>query len=58
MPMSDKIIYLKMDAKIKLQDEVVRIGDLGKIYCKDSTVVNKIKTIQVHRIQKKTKTDV
>ena len=30
--MSDKTIYLKMDAKIKLQKDVVRIGDLGKVY--------------------------
>ena len=50
--MSDKTIYLKMDAKVKLQGDVVRIGDLGKIYCEETTVVNKIKTIQVYRIQK------
>lgn len=50
--MSDKTIYLKMDAKVKLQTDVVRIGDLGKIYCEESTVVNKIKTIQVYRFQK------
>ena len=43
--MSDKTIYLKMDAKIKLQGDVVRIGDLGKIYCKESSVVSKIKTL-------------
>ena len=50
--MPDKTIYLKMNAKIKLRGEVVRIGDLGKIYCEESTVVNKIKTIQIYRIQK------
>ena len=50
--MSDKTIYLKMDAKIKLQTDVVRIGDLGKIYCEESVVVNKIKTLQVYRFQK------
>ena len=50
--MSDKTIYLKMDAKIKICGDVVRIGDLGKIYCEESTVVNKIKTLQVYRIQK------
>lgn len=53
--MSDKIIYLKMDAKIKLQTDVVRIGDLGKIYCEESVVVNKIKTLQVYRFQKSDK---
>ena len=30
--MADKTIYLKMDAKVKLSENVVRIGDLGKIY--------------------------
>ena len=52
MPMSDKTIYLKMDAKIKIQTDVVRIGDLGKVYCSDITVVSKIKTLQVYRFQK------
>lgn len=50
--MSDKTIYLKMDAKVKLPTEVVRIGDLGKIYCEETTVVNKIKTLQIYRFQK------
>ena len=50
--MSDKTIYLKMDAKVKLREDVVRVGDLGKIYCRESTVVNKIKTLQVYRFQK------
>ena len=50
--MSDKTIYLKMDAKIKLQTDVVRIGDLGKIYCEEASVVNKVKTLQIYRFQK------
>ena len=53
--MSDKTIYLKMDAKIKLQTDVVQIGDLGKVYCEESAVVNKIKTLQVYRFQKSDK---
>lgn len=50
--MSDKTIYLKMDAKVKLPTDVVRIGDLGKIYCEETTVVNKVKTLPIYRIQK------
>lgn len=50
--MSDKTIYLKMSAKVKLPTDVIRIGDLGKIYCEESTVLNKIKTLQVYRFQK------
>jgi len=53
--MSDKTIYLKMDAKIKLRGDVVRIGDLGKIYCEESAVVNKIKTLPIYRFQKSDK---
>ncbi len=50
--MADKTIYVKMDARIKLRGDVIRIGDLGKIYCEEETVVNKIKTLQIHRFQK------
>ena len=41
-----------MSAKVKLPTDVIRIGDLGKIYCEESTVANKIKTLQVYRFQK------
>lgn len=50
--MSDKTIYLKMSAKIKLRGDVIRIGDLGKIYCEESNITNKVKTLQVYRFQK------
>ena len=50
--MSDKTIYLKMDAKKKIQGDVIRIGDLGKVYSQDSMVINKIKTLQIYRFQK------
>lgn len=50
--MSDKTIYLKMNAKIKLRGDVVRIKDLGKVYCKEPAVVNKVKTLQVYHFQK------
>ena len=33
----------------------MRIGDLGKIYCEESAVVNKIKTLQIYRFQKSDK---
>lgn len=50
--MSDKTIYLKMNAKVKLQTDLIRIGDLGKIYCEEKTVVSKIKTLPIYRFQK------
>lgn len=50
--MADKTVYLKMDARIKLRAEVIRIADLGKVYCKEKEVENKIKTLQVYHFQK------
>lgn len=49
--MSDKTIYLKMSAKVKLQKDLIRIGDLGKIYCEETTVASKIKTLPIYRFQ-------
>ena len=46
--MSDKTIYLKMDTKVKIASEKICIGDLGKIYCEDTAVVAKLKTIPVY----------
>lgn len=50
--MSDKTIYLKMSVKIKVRGEIIRIGDLGKIYCEESAVTNKVKTLPVYHFQK------
>ena len=44
--MADKTIYLKMSAKVKTEAEAIRIGDMGKIYCEDIHVTNKIKTLK------------
>ena len=49
--MSDKTIYLKMNAKIKISSEKICIGDLGKIYCKETSVVSKLKTIPVYHFK-------
>ena len=51
--MSDKTIYLKLDAKVKIRGKIVKIGDLGKIYCKESQISNKIKTITIYHFQEK-----
>ncbi len=49
--MSDKTIYLKMDAKVKTSSEKICMGDLGKIYCKENSVVSKLKTIPVYHFK-------
>lgn len=49
--MSDKVIYLKMDTKVKTSAEKICIGDLGKIYCMENSVVSKLKTIPIYHFK-------
>lgn len=53
--MAEKTLYLKMNAKVKTREEVIRIGQLGKVYSTDSNLVNKVKTLKVYRFQKQDK---
>ena len=53
--MADKTIYLKLDAKVKIQTDVIKIGDLGKIYCEEVSVSSKVKTLTIYHFQKKDK---
>lgn len=50
--MSDKTIYVKMESRVKLRGDVIRIKDLGKVYCENAAVTNKIKTLAVYHFQK------
>ena len=49
--MSDKKIYLKIDASKKTDSERICIGDLGKIYCAETSVVSKLKTIPIYHFK-------
>ena len=51
--MSDKTIYLKLSKNVKTSKELIRIGELGKVYCEEKSVSSKIKTLPVYRMQKK-----
>lgn len=53
--MSEEILYLKLDAKIKVSDPHVRIGDLGSLYCKNQDISNKVKTLKVYKLQESDK---
>ncbi|MBQ9989958.1 MAG: stage V sporulation protein AA [Lachnospiraceae bacterium] len=53
--MAETTVYLKMDAKVKTAKESVCISDLGKIYCQDTHITNKIKPLTVHVFQLKDK---
>lgn len=43
-------IYLKLERNNEVRTRNVTIGDVGKIYCSDSAVVNKLKTVKVMTI--------
>ena len=53
--MSDTVVYLKMDTKVKIAETTIQIGDLGKIYCQNVHITNKIKPLKVHVFQQKDK---
>ena len=43
-------IYIKLDRNNEVGSREVTIGDVASIYCTDSTVVNKLKTIRIMKI--------
>lgn len=49
--MAETTVYLKMDRKVKTAKEEICISDLGKIYCQNPNVVNKIKSVTVYVFQ-------
>ena len=53
--MAEPKVYLKMDTKVKTAKESVCISDLGKLYCQDPHITNKIKPLNVHVFQLKDK---
>ena len=44
--MSDTL-YIKMDQCVEVTKSYVTIGDLGKLECKNKTVVNRLKPIKL-----------
>lgn len=48
--MSD-ILYLKFDRNIEVDRQMVTLGDVGKLECSNQSVVNKLKTLKLLKIQ-------
>lgn len=48
-------VYLKIDRNNEVHETSVRISDVAKVYCTDKSVVNKIKTLEVVKVQPKDK---
>lgn len=53
--MSD-ILYLKLPKCVQVENESVTLGDLAKMECTDSHIVNKLKTLKVAQIPGGTQT--
>ncbi len=53
--MADNTIYVKMNSSVKIASDEIRIGDLGKIYCQNRDLVNRIKPIRIHVFHPKDK---
>ncbi|MBQ3105729.1 MAG: stage V sporulation protein AA [Lachnospiraceae bacterium] len=49
--MAEDILYLKLDTKVQISEPAVRIGDLGKMFCTNPEMGNKIKTLKIYRMQ-------
>lgn len=45
-------VYLKIEQKVQLMKPDVTVADLGTVYCKDSSVQNYIRTMQIYKFQK------
>lgn len=51
--MADKTLYLKLQQKIKTGQTEVHLQDIGKVYCIDENIMNRVKTIKVYRFREK-----
>lgn len=46
--MANETLYLKLNKKVKLGSEDVHVKDIGKLFCADSAVENRVKTIKLY----------
>lgn len=51
--MADKTLYLKLQQKIKTGQKEIHLQDIGKVYCIDENIMNRVKTIKVYRFREK-----
>lgn len=50
--MANEILYLKLNQKVKLGEEDVYVKDIAKLFCADSAIVNRVKTLKLFKFQK------
>lgn len=51
--MEQKTLYIKLEKNVEICSEDIFIKDLGSLYCKDDTVVNKCKCIKITNLPDK-----
>ena len=53
--MENKVLFLKLNTKVKLQKEVILLKDIAKLYCGEKKKEEEIKKLEIYRFQKKDK---
>lgn len=51
--MQKETLYLKLERNVELESEDVRIRDLGKMFCRDEKLLNRIRATKVMKFQEK-----
>ncbi len=49
--MQKETLYLKLERNVELEKTDVELKDLGKAYCRDQALLNKIKTVKVFKMK-------
>lgn len=51
--MSGETLYLKVERSVEIMEDDVYLKDVAKIFCADSHIVAKVKSIKIHRFREK-----
>lgn len=50
--MQKETLYLKLERNVEIQTEDVQLKDLGKLYCRDQNLLNRIKAAKVVKLRR------
>ena len=48
--MEQKTLYIKLEKNVEIQSDTIFLKDLGTLYCKDDTIVNKCKCLKICKL--------
>lgn len=49
--MAEETLYLKAERNVEVTQADVRLKDVAKVYCKDSNITAKVKTVKIHQFK-------